>query len=176
MGTGALIAEAHRFGVTYQLMPTVAYEATILLGGIYFAIVAAAILLLYFVWVYTLGRVSGIRDRADAWRLETWTRAKAHPVAYLTLATLAVAVAAYAAPSGVAPFLRSTGLTRSLCGTSGQPVASIRIEDSSIDLGDRSLTYLWQRGDHILLRDASTGELLILKVEDVASLVLAQTP
>jgi hypothetical protein len=63
-----------------------------------------------------------------------------------------------------------------LCGTSGQPVASIRIEDSSIDLGDRSLTYLWQRGDHILLRDASTGELLILKVEDVASLVLAQTP
>ena len=55
-----------------------------------------------------------------------------------------------------------------------QNVVTLRLKDSDADLAGRALRYLWQDADIILLQDKGSGDLVVIREEEVRLMILTR--
>lgn len=102
------------------------------------------------------------------------SRAKQHPRVYLLLACLMAAAIFYCVPL-LLPFTpRSAGGQRAFGGPFESTVVTLRLKGSNADLAGRDLRYLWQDANIVVLQDKGSGELVLIKEDELSLLILTR--
>jgi len=167
MGHAAQLGAARRMGVPMFLMPHVGPETVILIGATYLILLCAVGLLLYFVWILAGQRVGLLKSSLGPVFSGMRSRAKQHPRTYLLLACLAGAATIYSVPL-LLPFTpRSAGGQRAFGGPVESIVVTLRLKESDADLAGRNLKYLWKDAGIVLLQDTGSGELVLIKEDEI---------
>lgn len=174
MGHAAQLGAARRMGVPMYLMPHVGPETVIFIGATYLILLCAVGLLLYFVWILAGQRLGLLKSSLGPVFSGLSSRAKQHPRTYLLLACVAGATIIYSVPL-VLPFTpRSAGGDRAF----GRPVESfvvtLKLKESDPDLAGRNLKYLWKDAGIFLLQDTGSGELVLIKEDELRLIVLTR--
>ena len=174
MGHAAQVGIAQRMGVPVFLMPHVGPESFILIGATYLTLVFAVGLFLYFIWLLVGQRIGLLKSSVGFIALGMSSRAKQHPRVYLLLACLTAAAIFYSVPL-VLPFTpRSAGGQRAFGGPFESTVVTLRLKGSNADLAGRDLRYLWQDANIVVLQDKGSGELVLIKEDELSLLILTR--
>lgn len=172
MGNAAQVSTARRLGVPFSLMPRLGPEIVILVGGTYLTLLFATGLLLYFLWILWAQRIGALRDRLVPALTGMRHRARQYPRVYLLLACLAGAALLYSVPLLLPWTPRAFGGQGSVTGSLESIVVSVKLKDASTDIAGRDLRFLWREADNLLLQDRRSGELLLIREDEVRLLIL----
>lgn len=175
MGHAARLGTARRLRLPLFLMPPVGAETLILVGARYIVLFGAIGLLLYFVWIL-LGRRIAFLDKKvrPAWS-QVELRAKQHPYVYLLLVGLMAATSIYVLPLLLPLTPRSTGGPAIFGGSSSSEVVMLRLKEPDAGLAGRNFNYLWQNANMIVLEDKGSGELVLIREDEIKLLILTRS-
>ncbi len=172
MGHAAHLGMSRRLKVPLHLMPSVAPETYILVGGLYLVFVGAIVLLIYFLWFLLCKHVRSVRTRFAPELMGIRARAKKYPKIYFLLACLAGATVFYSFPL-MLPFTpQEAGGPAAFGGRTGADVIELKLKEPDAAICNRDYRYLWDLTDIVVLQDKKNRDFVLIRKDEIRIMVL----
>jgi hypothetical protein len=161
VGSNLRVRAAEAQGIPAQLLPRVDPAVLILLGVLHLVLLAAVLLLIYFLWY---GATQSRSQRVRQFAQDFSNRVNLHKPANVLLFTLMVITVLYVlsqyVPAQPPPM-------------EGSDIVSLRVRGDDKGPPARKFVYMWRDSGFLVLKDKTSGELIVLNEQDIKAIVLA---